>query len=56
MIYLNMCMIVLYPSTLIKPLTNAPVKSYVNGQTEYFNFIFSDLQHIITITNEYNIG
>lgn len=45
----------LYP-TVIKPLTNAPDKNYVIGQTEYFNFILSDAQHNINISPEFNFG
>ncbi|NDV83958.1 hypothetical protein [Bacteroides sp. 51] len=41
---------------LVKPLTNQPVKKYINGQTEYFNFIFSDAQHSINLSKEYNLG
>lgn len=45
----------LYP-TVVQPLTNAPDKNYVIGQTEYFNFILSDMQHNINITPEFNFG
>lgn len=45
----------LYP-IIIKPLTNAPDKNYVIGQTEYFNFILSDTQHNINISPEFNFG
>lgn len=45
----------LYP-TVVQPLTNAPDKNYVVGQTEYFNFILSDMQHNINITPEFNFG
>lgn len=45
----------LYP-TVIQPLTNAPDKNYVIGQTEYFNFILSDMQHNINISPEFNFG
>lgn len=41
---------------VVKPLTNQPIKKYVDGQTEYFNFIFSDAQHSIDLSNEYNLG
>jgi hypothetical protein len=45
----------LYP-TVVQPLTNAPDKNYVIGQTEYFNFILSDMQHNINISPEFNFG
>lgn len=45
----------LYP-IIIKPLTNAPDKNYVIGQTEYFNFILSDTQHNINISPEFNFS
>lgn len=45
----------LYP-TVVQPFTNAPDKNYVIGQTEYFNFILSDMQHNINISPEFNFG
>lgn len=40
----------------VKPLTNQPIKKYVDGQNEYFSFIFSDAQHALNLSNEYNLG
>lgn len=41
---------------VVKPLTNQSIKKYVDGSTQYFNFIFSDAQHSLSLTNEYNLG
>lgn len=39
---------------IVKPLTNQPVLTHVKGQTQYFNFIFSDPDR--KSDAEYNIG
>lgn len=47
-----------HSSDMFKPLTTQPELVYVKGQTQFFNFIFSDHQHsVVDLGNdEYSLG